>query len=103
MVPVLIWFQTGVAPVQTEIILKDGATMAHTKTLGELFKSLIILRNKAEHAYICVTVLDRGERKLVKKQIDSCMQSLHFLSEHLDQTECGKVAPGEQNVPSAPI
>lgn len=76
--------------------------MAHTKTLDELVKSLIILRDNAERAYSCVTVLDRGERKLVKKQIDSCMQSLHFLSEHLDQT-CGKVAPGEQNVPSAQI
>ena len=74
--------------------------MAHADTLNELIRSLISARDKAEHAYSCVTALNRGERKLVKKQIDSCMQSLHFLSEHLDQKEFGKMALREQPLPS---
>lgn len=74
--------------------------MTHTDTLDELIKSLISARDKADHAYGCVTVLPRSDCKLVKRQIESCMQSLHFLSKQLDQTEYGEMASEEQPLPS---
>ena len=74
--------------------------MVHSDTLEELIKSLIFARDKAEHAYSSVIVLTRNERKLVRKQIDSCLQSLHFLSEQLDHADYGEMTSRKRTSPS---